>query len=410
MTSANDPYPRSLRASIERDLTHMPVVAVMGARQVGKSTLCRQIAAAYGLTSSTLDDSDVREMAISDPEGFLDNLGDSGAFIDEVQRAPELLLAIKAVVDREQRPGRYLLSGSNQPKVASAVGDSLLGRVANRTLRPFTLSELRYDEHHLGWSFLFDDDEKRVLDELERRAASSGALDWRETVRVGGFPRAIAAPPEYRDRLLNDYVTTFSNQDIRDLIAIESVERFESFVRLLGSRSGQELNLSHHSRDLGVPVTTIRRWLDALQRAFIVQLVEPYSRNAGQRIIKAPKTFMVDSGLALSAARETIPTGFHFETFVANDLLVWTEDEPGRALYHWRLISKQEVDFVIEQHRSLIPIEVKTIDEVKWQDARHLRTFRERHENSPRAVLLTCDPEIRVLDAGVVAAPFWAVL
>lgn len=410
MTNANEPYPRSLRASIEHDLAIIPVVAVMGARQVGKSTLCRQIALEHGLTIRTLDDRDVRETAIADPEGLLDEMGDAGAFIDEVQRAPDLLLAIKAIVDREQRPGRYLLSGSNQPRVATAVRDSLLGRVANRTLRPFTLSELRYDEHHPGWTFLFDDDENRVLTELERRAAASGPLDWREAVRAGGFPRAVAAPPEYRDRLFNDYVTTFSNQDIRDLIAIESPERFESFLRLLGSRSGQVLHLSDVSSDLGVRATTSRRWLDALQRAFIVQLVEPYSRNPAQRIIKAPKTFMVDSGLALAAARETEPTGFHFETLVANDLLVWTEEEPGRALYHWRLVSKQEIDFVIEEHGALIPIEVKTTDAARWNDARHLRTFRERHENSPRAVLLTSDPEIRALDAGIVAAPFWAVM
>jgi predicted AAA+ superfamily ATPase len=186
----------------------------------------------------------VREHAIDDPEGFLAALGDGGAFIDEVQRAPDLLLAIKAIVDREQRPGRYILSGSNQPKVSAAVSDSLLGRVANRTLRPFTLSELRYDEYHPGWSFLFDDNDQAVQDELVLRGASSGALEWRDVVTAGGFPRAVAAPADYRERLLNDYVTTFSNQDIRELIAVDSGVRFENFLRLLAARSGQELNYS----------------------------------------------------------------------------------------------------------------------------------------------------------------------
>jgi predicted AAA+ superfamily ATPase len=345
----------------------------------------------------------------SDPEGFLDDLGDSGAFIDEVQRAPDLLLAIKAVVDREQRPGRYLLSGSNQPRVASAVSDSLLGRVANRTLRPFTLSELRYDEHHPGWSFLFDDDENSVLAELERRATSSGTLDWRETVRTGGFPRVVKAPPADRARLLNDYITIFSSQDIRDLIAIESGVRFESFLRLMGARSGQELNASRISGDLGIPVSTIRRWIGALQRTFILELVTPWSRNASERVIKSPKAYLVDSALALTAARERMPTGFHFETLVANDLQVWRDEEPGRGLFHWRA-SQQEVDFVLQQDANLLPIEIKTSQEARRADARHLRAFREGNNNSPRGLLLSCDSEIRVIDVGIIAAPFWAVM
>src|SRR5436305_2031073 len=152
-------YPRSIHTSILDDLRLYPVVAVMGARQVGKSTLCQQVAADLGFTRRTLDDRDVREAAISDPEGFLADLGDRGALIDEVQRAPDLTLAIKAVVDREQRNGRYLLSGSNQPSVGRAVSDSLLGRATYRTLRPLTLSELRFDEQHAGWSFLFGPDD-----------------------------------------------------------------------------------------------------------------------------------------------------------------------------------------------------------------------------------------------------------
>src|SRR6185503_4314101 len=128
-----------------------------------------------------------------------------GAFIDEVQRAPSVFLAIKTVVDRDQRTGRYLLSGSNQPKVSSAVGDSLLGRAAYRTLRPLTLSELRLGEVHAGWSFLFADNESDLMRELERRAEASGALDWRDAATTGGFPRAVAAPPDQRMRVLNDY-------------------------------------------------------------------------------------------------------------------------------------------------------------------------------------------------------------
>lgn len=407
---ANTHYPRSIRQTLERDLELYPVVALMGARQVGKSTLCREIAAARGLVYRTLDDRDVLSQAIDDPEGLLDDVGDKGAFIDEVQRAPGLFLAIKAIVDREQQPGRYLLSGSNQPRVSSGVGDSLLGRAAYRTLRPLTLSELRFDEVHPGWDFIFAAHDADVVGELERRAASSGALDWHDVAQTGGFPRAVAAATPQRRRLLNDYVEVFATRDIREVLEVESSQRFEQFVRLVAARTGQELNTQGLSRDLGTPVTTIRRWTEALARSYLVQLVQPYSRNASQRVIKAPKMFMADVGLALAAAREGNLTGFHLENLIATDLGVWKDGAPGRELYHWRLASGQEVDFILELDGALLPVEVKASVSVGTGEARHLDTFRERHAGTRRGLLLSCDPEIRLLKPGIIAAPWWSVL
>jgi predicted AAA+ superfamily ATPase len=382
----------------------------MGARQVGKSTLCQEIAADLGFSRRTLDDRDVRQAAIEDPEGFLAELGDRGALIDEAQRAPELMLAIKAVVDREQRPGRYLLSGSNQPDMGRAVGDSLLGRATYRTLRPLTLSELRLDEEHAGWSFLLDPNEEAVLEELERRASSSGELDWKEIVQTGGFPRAVAAPRAQRLRMLDDYVEVFSSRDARELIAVDSPGRFEDFVRLTAAWTGQELNISGLASDLRMPVTTARRWLDVLQRSYLIHLIPPYSRNASQRVIKATKLYAVDPALALAAARETEPTGFHLETLIANDLLVWRDAGATRDLHHWRLSSGQEVDFVLEEDGRLIPIEIKTSRSIGVAEGRHVRTFCERHKNAPRGLLVSCDPEIRVLTDGLIACPWWAIL
>ena len=305
-----------------------------------------------GVALAAVDDRDVREQALADPEGFLAELGDQGTFIDEVQRAPDLMLAIKGVVDRDQRPGRYLLSGSNQPKVGRAVSDSLLGRAAYRTLRPLTLSELRFDDSHPGWSFLFAPDENDVVRELERRAESSGALDWQDVAQTGGFPRAVAAPAPLRLRLLDDYVEVFSNRDIRDLIALESSSRFEPFLRIA----------------------------------------------------------VVDAALALAAAREPEPTVFHLETLVATDLQVWRGGGTARGLYHWRLSSGQEVDFVLEEGRKLVPVEIRASQSIGSGEARHIRTFRDRHANSPRGLLLSCDPRIRVVASGVIASPWWAVV
>ncbi|MBK8232631.1 MAG: ATP-binding protein [Candidatus Eisenbacteria bacterium] len=387
-----------------------PVVVVMGARQVGKSTLCLELAAKHGLARRTLDDRDVRAQALADPEGFLDDLGENGAFIDEVQRAPDLLLAIKAVVDRDPRKGQYLLSGSSQPRVSKAVSDSLLGRATYRTLRPLTLSELRFDEEHPGWSFLFDTDEQILLRELEKRAESSGRLDWREVVQTGGFPRAVAAPPNQRLRILDDYVEIFSRRDVREIVSVESTSRLEAFVRLAAMRTGRELNISGMSSDLGVPVSTIRRWLDALQRSYLIELVPPYFRNASQRVIKSPKLYSVDAALSLAASRDTTATGFHLETLIAGDLFVWKDGDPTRDLYHWRLSSGQEVDFILEERGQLLPVEIKASNNVGAGDARHLATFRERHANTPRGVLVSCDPTIRVLKPGLVACPWWAII
>lgn len=403
-------YPRAIARSLVADLDLYPVVAVMGARQVGKSTLCRQIADRRGWPHRTLDDRDVREQAIEDPEGLLADLGDDGAFIDEVQRAPNLLFAIKAVVDRDRRPGRYLVSGSNQPTMRGTVGESLLGRAAYRTLRPLSLSELRLSDDHRGWNFLFAEQDAIVLDELARRAAESGALNWEDVTATGGFPRAVCSTPDQRQRLLNDYVETFASRDIREVIGIESTERFESFLRLVASRTAQVLNVSGMAADLGAPVSTIRRWTDALVRSYLVELVPPYSRNAEQRVIKAPKLVMVDSALALAAAREAAPTGFHLETMIASDAAIWRDMAPGRGLYHWRRSSGQEVDFVLEERGQLLPVEVKAAQRIGSGDARHLRAFRTAYSNASRGILLSSDPAIRTLAPGIIAAPWWAVV
>lgn len=403
-------YPRSLAPSLEEDMRLYPVVAVMGARQVGKSTLCRELAERHSLPFRTLDESDVRKQAEEDPEGLLEDLGENGAFLDEVQRAPSLLLAIKTVVDRDKSPGRYLLSGSNQPHISQTVGDSLLGRAAYRTLRPLSLSELRLTQAHPGWSFLFADEEATIIKEFERRLAISGQLRWQEIVATGGFPKAVSASPAQRVRLLDDYVRVFANRDIREILGIESSDRFESFLRLVATRTGQVLNVASMATDLGAPVTTIRRWFDALSRSYLVETIPPYSRNAGQRVIRAPKLFMVDSALAMAAGRESSPTGFHLETLIATDLLIWRDNSPLRGLYHWRLDRGQEVDFVLEEDSRLVPVEVKASNNVGSDDAKHIRRFRDLHANARRGFVLSSDPEIKTLAPGIINAPWWAVI
>ncbi|MEQ1605109.1 MAG: ATP-binding protein [Pyrinomonadaceae bacterium] len=406
---ATTKYPRVLSQIVRRDLSIYPVVAVMGARQIGKSTLCQIIAEDEGFRVCTLDDADHLRKATEIPEVLLDELGPK-AFIDEAQRVPGLFLAIKAIVDQEQRPGSYLLSGSNQPLMLGNVGDSLQGRAAYRTLRPLLLSELRFDESQLGWSFLFGSDNAKILAELEGRAASSGELDWRDIVSSGGFPRALAVPENYRLQLFDDYIITFANRDIREILGVESSERFETFFRLACAWTGQVFNASAYSRDLGISVNTVRRWIDALKRSYLIEIIQPYSRNASQRVIKAPKVYVIDPALALAGSKENEPTGFHLEALVCNDLLQWRDESPGRGVYHWRVPSGQEVDFVLQENQEILPVEIKAARDVGNREARHLSAFRDKYQNVRRGLILSCDPKIRLLDNNIVAAPWWAVL
>jgi predicted AAA+ superfamily ATPase len=209
---------------------------------------------------------------------------------------------------------------------------------------------------------------------------------------------------------LDDYVEIFANRDARELITVDSPGRLEAFVRLTAARTGQELNAARLASDLGMPLTTVRRWLEVLRRAFLIELVPPYSRNASQRVIKSPKLYTVDAALALAAARDTEPSGFHLETLIANDLFVWRDGGPTRDLYHWRLASGQECDFVLEENGQLVPVEIKATRDAVSGDARHPRTFRERHPNSPRGILISCDPEIRTLGENIIACPWWAII
>ncbi len=283
----------------------------------------------------------------------------------------------------EQQPGRYLLSGSQQPHIRDGVGDSLLGRAAYRTMRPLTLSELRLDDIYRGWDFLFDD-EAATRPELERRAAESGAPDWRDAALTGGFPQAVATQREQRRRFLDHYVEVFANRDIREILPIESSARFEQFLRLVATRTGQELKcerIVERSRYSGYHRSSLAR--RPLAAGYLVELIPPYSRNAGQRVIKAPKLFMGrrcarDGGRARNRANR-IPSRKHDRDRPRR----LKDDAPGRAVYHWRLASGQEVDFVLELNGKLLPVEIKATSKVGTGDARHPRDIqgppRRRH-------------------------------
>jgi predicted AAA+ superfamily ATPase len=405
-------YRRTLEGTLTADLAIYPVVALVGARQVGKSTLARELASARAMAYVTLDDAVTRRLAQEAPTELLGLASKGGLCIDEVQRVPSLLFAVKQQVDLDGPPGRIILTGSNQPALGGAVGDSLAGRAAYRTLRPLVQAELRFSEEQDAWSVLASDATPAILLRyLEDQAALNAPTStWQDVVRIGGFPRVVNAPPNAATRLLDDYLQAFVRRDIREILNVDSTERFEAFVRLLFARTGQELNLNGMSRDLGASVSTLRRWWDAVARSYMVEAIPAFSRNAGERVIKAPKAYAVDVGLAIAGARETEPSGFHLETLIASDLLRWRDAAPGRLISHWRLGSGQEVDFIVQHHAQLVAVEVKATAHAEHADARHLRTFAQKVSGVVRSLLLSNDPQVRVMSGGVIAAPWWSVV
>jgi predicted AAA+ superfamily ATPase len=403
-------FPRTLERAIQDDLDLSPAVTLMGARQVGKSWLCRRIASTRGMVYRTLDDADSRRHAIADPEGFLSDVGGTPAVIDEIQRAPDILLAVKAAIDRDRRPGRFLLTGSNQPVMRQGTGDSLLGRTAYRTLRPLLQSELRLDEAHGGWSDLFQGDERTIIATLERRAEANGPVDWRQAVSMGGFPDAVTISPADRIRRLDHYAEAFTNRDVRELIAVESSGDFEQFFRSVAASTGQILNLSDLARDVQISPKTATRWMDALARSYMIDRLPPYSLNSRQRIVKAPRLVFVDSAFAMVVARETEPRGCHLETMIVQDALAWRDEAPGRTCHHWRSAKGQEVDLVLEDWRKLVAVEIKASTSVNAADARHLVAFREMYPATTIGLVLSSAPTVRQLARGIIAAPWWAAL
>jgi predicted AAA+ superfamily ATPase len=333
---------------VERDITPVlrrlaegyPVLTLTGPRQSGKTTLARAVFPHLPYVS--LEDPDVRRHAIEDPRGFLAGYA-RGAVLDEIQRAPQLPSYLQAIVDADPAPGRFILTGSQQFELMTRVSQSLAGRTALLRLLPFTTAEML--------------------------RANPRSLD-------GGLPQVLLAGfyPRIHDRRLDpaqalaDYFATYVERDLRQLAAVHDLQRFERFVRLCAGRTGQLLNLSSLGNDAGISHTTARQWIDLLQTSFIVHLMQPWFVNAGKRLVKAPKLYFVDVGLACwllglrepgQVARDPL-WGALFENYVVLEAMKdrYNQGEAG-PMYFYRDAVGNEVDLLLPLGRQFHAIEVK---------------------------------------------------
>ena len=332
-----------------------PVVTVFGPRQSGKTTLVRMTFPDKPYYS--MEDPDVRLAAETDPRGFLRNIP-SGAILDEIQRLPTLLSYLQGIVDEQQTPGMFILTGSHQPNVHQAISQSLAGRTALLTLLPFSLAEL--------WKY-------------------KQQWDTYEIIANGSFPRLHQAGLR-PDRFYNGYIQTYVERDVRSLINIKDLSRFQQFLILLAGRVGQILNYNSLANDVGVSGQSIKNWINVLKASFIVFELQPFSENIKKRVIKSPKLYFTDTGLIChllgietpeQASRDPL-RGSLYENLVILEILKSYYNAGKRAqLYFYRDTHGNEVDLVLKRQRKLIPVEIKSAATYSPHFLKNIQKFKE---------------------------------
>lgn len=360
--------PRNAAPTVKKLANAFPVVAINGPRQSGKTTLARALFASHAYVS--LEDPDEREFAAGDPRGFLGRFRD-GVILDEVQRAPELFSYLQRMVDEDSRPGRWVLTGSQQFGLQAGITQSLAGRVGLVTLLPLELAELRAAN--------------RV----------PAALD--SLLLQGGYPAVHDRELEPATWYSN-YVQTYLERDVRQLVNIRDLTQFQRFLRLCAGRTAQLVNLSALGDDAGVSHNTAREWLSVLEASYVIHRLPPFHRNFNKRLVKTPKLHFVDSGLAawLLGITDTAQLALNplrgalFESWVVGEYLKSGYNSGTRAtLSFWRDRSGLEVDLLREEARRTTAIEIKSGATVTADALRGLKRWRElAGKNAGQAVLI----------------------
>lgn len=330
--------PRTADRLVRELLGGFPIVTVTGPRQSGKTTLARAVMADRPYRS--LEDPDVRALAIDDPRGFLAQLPD-GAVLDEVQRAPELFSYLQTHVDNDGRMGLFLLTGSQQFGLMSGITQSLAGRSAFLELLPLSRAELT--------------------------AAGQASAELDRSLFIGGYPALYHRPVTTR-RWFPAYVTAYVERDVRQMLKVQDLHSFQHFVRLCAGRSGQILNLSSLANDCGITHSTAKAWTSVLEASYIVFLLQPHHANFNKRLIKSPKLYFHDTGLLcwLLGIQQPEQLATHplrgaiFETWVVTELRKAFLNRGEPAMFHfWRDSNGNEIDLLIESG-GLTPVEIKS--------------------------------------------------
>lgn len=409
---------RYLKDRILESLKYFPVVLLTGARQVGKSTLAQGlIEPSWNAQYLTLDDRAVLDAALRDPDGFISGQP-TPVVIDEVQRAPDVMRAIKRIVDRHRKPGQYFLTGSANIMTLSRVSETLAGRVALHTLYPFSWPEFLEKPSPTILKNLFEvKSSKELLKLLPKSTGSDPAAQMIERILVGGYPPpALMTSHHVRGQWFSSYRQTYLERDLLNIKSIENLPDFNRLLTLAAFRTGRLLNLSDLSREVGLPFTTLRRYVNLLEVTYQVFLLRPYYTHVGKRLVKTPKIYFSDTGMAChlmgadhwSILEKQGNSGAMVETWVASELLKLMSISGKRLqLYFWRTQTGQEVDFLVEQGGELAAIEVKWAHRIHESDITNLKRCAEDLKDKLRfSIILYGGVEIVPFTPQIVAIPF----
>ncbi len=410
--------PRALEPALAQALAVFPVVVVVGPRQVGKSTLVRESSAGEGRLYLTLDELDLLAEARAQPERLLGR--GPRVTIDEVQRAPELLLSMKREVDRRRQPGRFLVTGSADVRALRGVADHLPGRAVYLHLEPMSAAELRGKPGSSGWGAL-----------LESRSASAAhasmagrkrnTVDLVDLVVRGGLPpAALLADDAARELWFDGYVRAWLERGLADLAGVADLPDLRRLMRSAAARLGGLLNQAEVARDVGLPRTTAHRHLALLQVGLLLDLLPAYARNRSLRVIKAPKTYWRDVGLAAHLLglhgrghiREDKAWGSLLENLILANLRTWCSGRTRLAeLFYWRTAAGREVDLVVETDEQVVPVEIKSSPRVTSADLGGIESFLDAHRKlAPFGVVLHTGTAVETPSPRIVAVPVSTVL
>jgi hypothetical protein len=374
---------RSIQSLVTTALSISPIVLLKGARQVGKSTLSTHL----GLHYVVLDDVSVRISVKEDPIRFIQMLP-KPVCIDEIQKAPELLEALKLYVDTHRNNGDFLLTGSANILDMKQAKDTLAGRIIELELYPLSLKEKSKEP------------QSNCIDLLFNHAFESKRISYNDIVEQiirGGYPEALRLNTPMERRLwFSSYISTYVERDARDLAELRDIDSYFRFLNIIAPRSTQMLVKSDLAKEVGVRVETIENYLSILEQTFQVKVLRPYFENIGKQFVKSPKLYLNDTGVMSyflkitnsDSFEESMYKGALVETLVGNELMKHMGfTETSTDIYHYRTNDKKEIDFILKRDTKIIAIEVKASMSVSKEDFKHIRDFQKITNNEVMGIV-----------------------
>ena len=393
---------RNLTSILNTALKISPVVLLSGARQVGKSTLAAKLFDNYAI----LDDVDLRLNATENPKGFLKRIG-KPVCIDEIQKAPNLLEAIKLAVDKDRVNGSYLLTGSANLLDMKKTKDTLAGRIIELTLYPLSTKEQNNKPN------------ENIVDQLFSKTFSSNPISSTEIIQHiinGGYPEVLKLETELEKRLwFSAYISTYIERDARELGEIREINNFFKFINVLAPRSATLLNKAKIANSATLKANTIDNYITILSLLYQIELIKPYSENIGKRFVKAPKLHLIDTGVLCHLLRinneqelnNSHYKGQVFETFIFTELRKHISySTENTDLFHYRTSDNKEIDFILSRGDTLLAIEVKASSSVNKQDFKHIIDFQSKTSKKVTGIVFYMGEHLLEIDKNNFAIPF----